>query len=64
MDQSYFLVYSSYDSNGIVLVGRDLLNAYVSYLNHAERSQCVRLEFTEEYLDSVLSLAKCMILKA
>lgn len=62
MSQVYFLVISRYDPQGIVLAGPDLLEAYKGLLDHSERQACLKLEFTEVYLESVLSLAKCPVL--
>lgn len=60
---NYYLVYSSKHPAGVVIFGRELLTIYISTLNHAERQACVRLEFEEDYLPSVLSLANCGVLK-
>lgn len=63
MEQSFFLVFSILDPQGIIITSRPLLSEYFQFLGHAGQQSFQRLELTEEYLDSALSLSSGEVLQ-
>jgi hypothetical protein len=64
MEHSFFLVFSVLDPQGIIIQSRELLCIYFQFLGHAGQQSFQRLELDEEYLESVLSLVNCNILRS
>jgi CRISPR/Cas system-associated endonuclease Cas1 len=63
MNSRYFLVFSALDPQGLMIQGAELLSLYFQALGHAGQQGFQRLELTEDYLNSALSLVNYMILQ-
>lgn len=63
MSNVFYLVYSGGFENGVVIEGRDRLEAFYSTLSHDERQGFTQLEFEREALEEVLRVSGCKLLE-